>query len=130
MDVQPEDEVRRLTQLLDMLVRLSRRTRRSLEDELGLGSAGLSKILSGTTRLQVSHILMITAALGVQPGEFFRTAYPDGMPRSAAIKSLRAALGMDPDAEQEEVSPPQFEERVKQALLHLLGVDPRELLRR
>jgi hypothetical protein len=118
---QHEQEVRRLTELLDAVVRVTRHTRRDIEQELGLGSASLSKILSGTVRLQVIHLLMIAEAVGMTPGEFFKLAYPGVELRSPAARSVAATLGLSPGSGAPE-SPGEFEERVKQALLHLLGV--------
>ena len=121
MSTPVEDEVRRLTEVLDAVIRVSHRTRRSLEEELGLGSAAMSKILSGTVRLQVIHVVMIAKALGMDPGEFFKIAYPHAEIRSPVGRKAAAAMGLFPEDEKKE-SPGEFEERVKQALLHLLGV--------
>ncbi|HET9226721.1 MAG TPA: hypothetical protein VFR31_08640, partial [Thermoanaerobaculia bacterium] len=74
-DSRVESDVRRLAELLEQVVRLSKRSRRSLESELGLGSSGLSKVLRGTVRLQISHVLSILEVLEVDPYDFFRAAY-------------------------------------------------------
>lgn len=121
-------EVRRLAELLDRVVRLSKRSRRSLEADLGLGSSGLSKILNGTIRLQVSHVLSVLEALEVDPYDFFRVAYGKRrLGKSPVIEQLRALLGPDREkgAGEKEEPPagdelPGFEERVRQVLLKLL----------
>jgi transcriptional regulator with XRE-family HTH domain len=71
-----EAEARRLMALLAVRVRLSKRSMRSLETELGLSSSVVGKILSGVIRPQLSYLLMIAAAIGVSPEEFFASAYP------------------------------------------------------
>lgn len=134
LDSGVEIETRRLADLLDQVVRLSKRSRRSLEAELGLGSSGLSKILRGTIRLQVSHVLSILAALQVDPYDFFRVAYGRRrLEKSPLIEQLRALV--EPEREKEaaprEERPagedlPDFENRVRQVLLKLFSEGARE----
>ncbi len=116
-----EREAARLAELLALLVRVSGRPRRSLEQELGLGGGGLGKILGGTARLQMSHVLMILAALGVDPGDFFRWVYPFRGRSSELIENARALGSPEP----EEANPPAitdkaFDDRVRESLLRLL----------
>lgn len=116
-----EREAARLAELLSLLVRVSGRS--SLGQELGLGSAGLSNILGGKERLQVSHVLMILTALGVEPGEFFRWAYPFRGRSSELIESARALGSPEPPAANlavPETSDLAFDERVRESLLRLL----------
>ena len=116
-----EREAVRLAELLSLLVRVSGRPRRSIEQELGLGSGGLGKILGGTTRLQMSHVLMILAALGVDPGDFFRWVYPFRGRSSELIENARALGGPAPDAAPPPaVADAAFDERVRESLLRLL----------
>jgi hypothetical protein len=117
-----EREAARLAELLSLLVRTSGRSRRSIEQELGLGSAGLGKILGGTVRLQMSHVLMILAALHVDPGDFFRWVYPFRGRSSELIEHARALGSPEP---LEAGLPPDrpdaaFDERVRASLLRLL----------
>jgi transcriptional regulator with XRE-family HTH domain len=70
-----EEESARLVGLLSRLVRLSKKSMRSLETELGLGSSVVSKILAGVIRPQLSYLLMIADAIGLTPEEFFSLAY-------------------------------------------------------
>ncbi len=116
-----EREAVRLAELLSLLVRVSGRPRRALEQELGLGSGGLGKILGGTTRLQMSHVLMILAALGVDPGDFFRWVYPFRGRSSELIENARALGSPEPEAPVAPDTPDAaFDERVREALLRLL----------
>jgi transcriptional regulator with XRE-family HTH domain len=127
-------ETRRLADLLDHVVRLSKRSRRSLEADLGLGSSGLSKILKGTIRLQVSHVLSLLEALQVDPYDFFRVAYGRRLlAKSPLIEQLRALVeperGKETAGKEErprDGEPPEFEDRVRQVLLKLLSEGARE----
>ena len=84
-------EARRLAERLALLIRASGRSLRSLEQELGLSSSMLSKMLNGTMRLQVAHVFMILRALGVGPGIFFRWAFPAEPRTSSLIDKVRAS---------------------------------------
>jgi hypothetical protein len=117
-----EREAARLAELLSLLVRVSGRSS-SLEQEMGLEGAGLSQILGGGMRLRMSHVLMILAALGVEPGEFFRWAYPFRGRSSELIENARAFEA--PEPEPPVVLAPgaaddAFDERVRASLLRLL----------
>lgn len=70
-----QQESRRLAALLLLLVRLSGRNVRSIEEQLGVGNGALGKVLNGTVRLQIDHILMILDVLGLTPAQFFHRAY-------------------------------------------------------
>src|SRR6185436_3198483 len=114
-------EAVRLAELLSLLVRVSGRSRRSLEQELGLGSGGLGRILGGTARLQMSHVLMILAALGVDPGDFFRWVYPFRGRSSELIENARALGSPPPEAAlPPAIADAAFDERVRESLLRLL----------
>jgi len=124
-DQDHDKESRRLAQHLYELLRIQKRSQRSIEQQLGLGSAGLSKILNGTIRLQVGHLLMILGVLGISPGQFFRAAYPKEEPEHPTLAKLRELKG---DLKGEEESP-MFDDRVRRALLRLLkepseGLEP------
>jgi transcriptional regulator with XRE-family HTH domain len=123
-DSTPND-TRRIAELLSLLIRLSGRSRRSIEAEMGLGSSALSKILGGTVRLQVSHVMDILAVLQVDPGGFFRIAFPRRrLRKNPLLEKARAIL--QPETEEpigddgfDEL--PDFEERIRTVLLRLLS---------
>lgn len=122
------DDTRRLADLLSLLVRLSRRSRRSIEEELGLGSSGLSKILGGTVRLQVTHVLDILAVLEVDPGDFFRVAYPRRQLRQSPLLDRARSFLQPEDGEaggEVGFDEPEFQERVRRVLLQLLSGEGR-----
>ncbi|HEX3127006.1 MAG TPA: hypothetical protein VH394_06725 [Thermoanaerobaculia bacterium] len=122
------DDSRRLAELLALLVRVSGRSRRSIEEEMGLGSSGLSKILGGTVRLQVSHVLDILAVLQVDPGDFFRMVFPRRRLRQSPIlEKARPFLQADPmdSAEDAFEELPEFEERVRRVLLQMISGENR-----
>jgi len=114
-----DGQVQKIAESLDRLLRLSGRTRRELEEELGLGSAGVSKILKGTVRLQMSHVFLLTQALGVDPGQFFRWALP---PQGTLSPLLAKALGQTKDDGAALVDDDELERRMKRILARLLGL--------
>jgi transcriptional regulator with XRE-family HTH domain len=83
-----EEEESRIRDLLERIVLLSRRHRKDLEKEMGLGSTGLSKILRGTVRLQFRHIVLILKTLDFDLLDFFELAYA-GEPRRGRAEAAR-----------------------------------------
>jgi len=121
-----DEEVRQLTEVLATVVRVAGRTRQSLEGQIGLSSGYLSKILGGTVDLRARHILSIVEAVGMDPGDFFRLAFPrrqspteSGKTARRLIEDVQAALGQTAVAEP--VAAPGFDEQVKLSLGRLLG---------
>lgn len=121
-------EVSRLAAVLATVVRLAGRSRQSLEEQMGLSSGYLSKILGGTVELRTRHILMILAAVGMDPADFFRLAYPLGGKQGGnarlLIENVQAALGQETAAERD--ADADFDEKVKRSLGRLLGLLERE----
>jgi transcriptional regulator with XRE-family HTH domain len=72
-----DDEIERITALLSTVIKVANVTKRELEKELGASGGYLSRLLSGKMGLSVRHILLICAAIGMQPEEFFHLAYPE-----------------------------------------------------
>jgi transcriptional regulator with XRE-family HTH domain len=119
-----EEESARLMGLLSRLVRLSKRSMRSLEAELGLGSSVVSKILAGVIRPQLSYVLMIAAAVGVKPDDFLSLAYR--LKKRTTNPLVKELMETDGAAEAEEQ-----ELRVNQEQLdHLVEVAVRRALQR
>jgi transcriptional regulator with XRE-family HTH domain len=116
----PDEESRRLARLLRQLLKLDHRSVRSVEQNLGLGSSALGKVLNGNIRLQVSHVFMILNVLEMTPAQFFYTAYPQKPPMHRLTEELRGAHGMGAAVE-DEPNDPALEAKVKRILLQLLG---------
>ncbi|HBL28138.1 MAG TPA: hypothetical protein DD490_14995 [Acidobacteria bacterium] len=118
-DAAAEAEARRLADLLALLVRMSGRSHRSIEHDLGFGSAFLSKILRGDVRLQTTHILRICEVLEIEPYHFFKMAYPKAKrPPGLLLVKVREAAGLDPVAEEDAA----LEEKIKRILRKLLNL--------
>lgn len=65
----------RLIELLREKVRLSRRSHRELERELGLGHGTIGNLFRGRTELRFRHVTMLGRALGLDPVELMLEAY-------------------------------------------------------
>jgi transcriptional regulator with XRE-family HTH domain len=123
-----DDEVHRLAEVLATVVRVAGRTRQSLEEQIGLSSGYLSKILGGTVDLRARHILTILDAVGMEPAEFFRLAFPRPQAQSSGanarrlIENVQEALGQGPASEPP--SSPDFDQQVRRSLSRLLGLSP------
>jgi hypothetical protein len=115
-----EEESHRLAKLLADLIVLSRRSVRSIEQQYGVGSSGLGKVLNGTVRLQAGHIFMILDALGMTPGQFFQLAYPRREKPHPLAAELRKTQGLAPAADDQELAG-DFEERTRQVILRLFA---------
>jgi transcriptional regulator with XRE-family HTH domain len=72
-----DDEIERVTALLSTVIKVANVTKRELEKELGASGGYLSRLLSGKMGLSIRHILLICAAIGMDPAEFFHLAYPE-----------------------------------------------------
>jgi transcriptional regulator with XRE-family HTH domain len=123
-----EEESARLIGLLSRLVRLSKKSMRSLEAELGLGSSVVSKILARAIRPQLSYVLMIAAAVGVSPEEFFSLAYRlKKRPSNPLLKELLEIEGEELEEREIRVSPEELDQLVDAAVrraLQRLGTEP------
>ena len=82
-----ERETRRLTGLLESLVKIKRLTVRDLERRLGLSMGTLNKLFAGKRELKVRQILAVLKVLNVPPAAFFRLAYEhdDADPASEVV---------------------------------------------
>lgn len=117
-----DEQVAQLTKLLSTVARTVGKPRQHLEWELGLSPGYLSKILNGNVELRVKHVLMITEALGMTPVDFFRLANPRPTARtpSQLLEAVRSAIAHPAEADIEGTT--EFDARVQQSILRLLGV--------
>lgn len=115
-DEAPDERIRRITEYLHQLIEIDGRSQRALEPLLGLGSSGLSKVLNGVVRLQMSHVLRILDVLEIPPGQFFAEVFPVQGKTHPALSKLRETHG-----ETEEEDSQEFDSRVGRALLRFLA---------
>jgi transcriptional regulator with XRE-family HTH domain len=88
-----EPEIERLLQLVKTVMRMLGVTNRELARRLGINPSHLSRILNGQLELKVEHLLNMSAAMGLQPDEFFRLAYPTRTePPTESAQVLRGLL--------------------------------------
>ena len=123
-----QEETLRLTRLLSAVIKVSGRTRQGLEQQLGLSRGALSKALGGSVELRLRLLFQILDAVGMEPEEFFRMAYPRRRPAGGEgprrlLDDLEAALGAGPGFVDPEPGSP-FDERVRRSLARLLRLGP------
>ena len=99
-----QDEVRRILDLLDRAIHLSRRSRREIERTLGLGQGYLGSLLKGRIELKVRHVYVLARELGLDPLSFFVQAQASSSKESAWLQQLGAsaeapAAPAEPDEE-------------------------------
>src|SRR5579885_748960 len=103
-DEEIEAQVARVTRLLDEAAHRTRRSRRSLERDLGLAHGYLGGLFRGRMDLKVYHVLLLSKLLNLDPVEILRQALepeeggPAGQPAAAAGKGRTAGAGPAPAA--------------------------------
>ena len=97
-----EAQVERLIQLLDEAVHRTRRSRRSLERQLGLAHGYIGNLLRGRTELKVYHVLLLSKLLDLDPVDLLRRALEgEGLPPAgSAPASPRGAAAASAEAEE------------------------------
>jgi hypothetical protein len=101
-DAEIEAQVQNLTQLLDEATHRTRRSRRSLERDLGLAHGYLGNIFRGRTELKVYHVLLISKLLHLDPIALLHQAlHGEGAPPAGAV----APAAPPPPAREEEKTP-------------------------
>jgi hypothetical protein len=115
------EETLRLAGMLKTLAKSKRRSIRSIEQQMGVGTSIFHKVLKGDVTLHVRHVLMIAEALEIDWADFFHMAYPRASASPATsgaslLDDLNRALG---EPVEEESLDPAFEKRVKRVLVHL-----------
>jgi transcriptional regulator with XRE-family HTH domain len=99
-DLRPKDrhhlamkpETQHMLDVLKQAMRMLGFSYREIERKMGVSSSYLSRLFSGDIALRHDHVVEIAQAMGLEPGEIFRAAYPSpaGPPSSAAEKLNRA----------------------------------------
>lgn len=114
MDKNPaQEDLRRALDLLVEVVDASERTRKSIEESLGISSGYLTRILKSDD-LRLSNLLRILRVLGVSPRAFFLLAYraADG----ERDQEMLAKLGWNAAPSEDEL-----DRRVREALRRILA---------
>ena len=85
-------ETQHMLDVLKQAMRMLGFSYREIERKMGVSSSYLSRLFSGDIALRHDHVVEIAQAMGLEPGEIFRAAYPSpaGPPSSAAEKLNRA----------------------------------------
>src|SRR5689334_12743630 len=74
-------------------------TNREIETRLGVSRGYLTRLFGGTMDLRFDHISDIAEAIGVEPEELLRLAFPPiQKPVPPEVERLRHALGVAPPA--------------------------------
>jgi transcriptional regulator with XRE-family HTH domain len=96
--------------LLSKILRVRGLTMRSVEKAAGMGENSLARLLQGKKNAYLSHVFRVLAALDIEPGEFFRLAYPQRPVRSTDElldpRLVRVAAGGSLDEETESAPGP------------------------
>src|SRR5436305_9527736 len=102
LEAEIEAQIERLTQLLDEAAYRTRRSRRSLERELGLAHGYLGNLFRGRTELKVYHILLLSKLLGLDPVALLGQALAaeGGEPPPARVEPGALGKGMSLDPEE------------------------------
>jgi transcriptional regulator with XRE-family HTH domain len=87
---QTEAENQRILDLLRTLIRVLGLSNREIERRIGLSPSYLSRLFGGYLELKFEHVLEISRALGLEPGEIFELAYPESSkPPSESMERIR-----------------------------------------
>ena len=90
MNPQTEAENQRILDLLRTLIRMLGLSNREIERRIGLSPSYLSRLFGGYLELKFEHVLEISQALGLEPGEIFELAYPkSSKPPSESMEKIR-----------------------------------------
>lgn len=120
-----ETEIRRLTELLETLVRVKRIPVREIERRLGYAGGTMNRIFSGKIELKVRHILSVLEILDVEPTAFFHIAYEKGTENASVEQILgkleRMGLAGRPEPKETLVSHDDLRQTVAE-ILQELGV--------
>lgn len=83
-----------MIQVLRAVMRLLGLRQTQVERALGWSASSLSKLLTGRAELRFEHIVDVSRAMGLEPQEVLRFAYPDwGEPPSEAGRRVREVTG-------------------------------------
>ncbi len=87
-------ELLRARGTLREVIRSSPLTQSEIQARLGWGRTYITQLLNGQKSLRLEQLLRILAALGIAPGEFFRSLYGQGGLPPAAGGARRGEAGL------------------------------------
>ncbi len=92
---QDKDEVRRVLDVLQTLMRMLAVSNREVERRLGLQHGTVSRLLNGQIEAKLETVLGVARALGLEYDELFAIVYPsrlESRPQSDAARKIHAML--------------------------------------
>jgi len=92
---QDKEEVRRVLEVLQTLMRMLAVSNREVERRLGLQHGTVGRVLSGQIEAKLEVLLGVARALGLEYEEFVAIAYPGRLaakPESEAARKIRSML--------------------------------------
>ena len=127
---QDKDEVRRVLDVLQTLMRMLAVSNREVERRLGLQHGTVGRFFTGQIEAKLEVVLGVTRALGLEYEELFAIAYPGRTrPESEAGRRIQAMLeDLRPQnrAARAPVEPTELFDDVKRAVREILEEKARE----
>ena len=81
----PKGMTQRILERLQLRIRRSKLTQRTIESRIGFSRGYLTHIFTGAVELKYWHLLAILSVMGLEPSELFRELFPRHRP--TAIRS-------------------------------------------
>jgi hypothetical protein len=81
-----------LLQALAMALQASGRSRAAVERSLRWPAGSLNQLVNGAVELRAADLFEILGAIGMEPADFFRLAFPRKAPGSAAQETARERI--------------------------------------
>lgn len=90
---QENEEIQRILEVTQTLLRVLDLSNREIERRLGLSPSYLTRVFTGYVEVKLEHILEIARAMGLSAAEFFSFVYPElPEPPSEAAATIRKRL--------------------------------------
>ena len=107
-------QTQHMVDVLKSVIRALGLTLREVEGRLGVSRGYLTRLFSGVMDLRFDHISEIAEAVGIEPDEILRLAFPPVQkPANSAVLRVREALNTSPPAA---AAPPPVEDSTEGAL--------------
>jgi transcriptional regulator with XRE-family HTH domain len=123
-----EAQVERLIHLLDAAVHRTRRSRRSLERQLGLAHGYIGNLLRGRTELKVYHVLLLSKLLDLDPLDLLRQALEsEGLPPAGSAPASARGAAPGPESAEEKRTPAMDLDRLQELIRQTFRDEVRKL---